>query len=355
MNHNRSNLSEKLSKIPISDGNMNPVIQIENLSKTYISKERTHIFRSRKKTVEALKKICLDIYKGEIFGLLGPNGAGKTTLIKCLTTLLLPTEGTAKIYGYDLLKNDKMIRASIGCMLMGERGLYWKLTGRENLDFFGSLYYVPQDNRTEKIEELINLLNLGDIIDRTVETYSSGQKMKLAFAKSLINDAPILVLDEPTVTMDVHSARELCTIVKDLNEKGHTIVYTTHLMQEAEELCDRVAIIDRGEIIALGTPEELKTKIERESVTKVEGIIPEEALQHVRALQGVKKVGLTSSNGMSKIVVVSENSRIILPQIIRILFENGSTIEYISPEDITLEDVFLAMTGRTLSEDTGVV
>lgn len=330
-----------------------PIIHIETLSKTYTSKERTKIFRSKKKAVEALKHINLDIYEGEIFGLLGPNGAGKTTLIKCLTTLLLPTEGTAVINGYDLLHDDKMIRTSIGCMLMGERGLYWKLTGRENLDFFGSLYYVPQENRVQKIEELISLLNLSDYIDRTVETYSSGQKMKLAFAKSLINEAPILVLDEPTVTMDVHSARELRQIVRDLNEKGHTIVYTTHLMQEAEELCDRVAIIDRGEIIALGAPDELKARINQESVTKVEGIIPEEAVKKVRLIQGVKEVALTGDD-MTKMVVVSENSRIVLPQMIRTLFDTGCTIEYISPEDITLEDVFISMTGRTLSEDTVV-
>jgi ABC-2 type transport system ATP-binding protein len=334
---------------------MNPVIHIENLSKTYISKERTHILKSRKKVVTALKDITLDINQGEIFGLLGPNGAGKTTLIKCLTTLLLPTAGTAVINGHDLLKDDKMVRTSIGCMLMGERGLYWKLTGRENLDFFGSLYYVPPGKRTEKIEELITLLGLSDIIDRTVETYSSGQKMKLAFAKSLVNDAPILILDEPTVTMDVHTARELRSIVRNLNEKGRTIVYTTHVMQEAEELCHRVAIIDKGEIIAVGTPNELKTKIEHQSVTKIEGIISENGRKKVQDLLGVKKVAVTSSNGLSTLVVVSENSRAVLPDIIKVLFDTGCTIEYISPEEVTLEDVFISMTGRTLSEDTKVV
>ena len=336
-------------------GTMKPIIQVKNLSKAYISKERTHIFRSKKKVVNALKGVNLDIYEGEIFGLLGPNGAGKTTLIKCLTTLLLPTEGTATINGYDLLRDDKMIRASVGCMLMGERGLYWKLTGRENLNFFGSLYYVPQNKRKKKVEELIALLKLSDIIDRTVETYSSGQRMKLAFAKSLINEAPILVLDEPTVTMDVHSARELRQIVRELNERGRTIVYTTHVMQEAEELCDRVAIIDKGEVIALGSPDELKAGIKRESVTKVEGVIPVRALQKIRSLKGVNEAVLTSSNDMSKMVVVSENSRVILPQVIKVLVDNKSVIEYISPEDVTLEDVFISLTGRALSEDTGVV
>ncbi|MBU7016404.1 MAG: ABC transporter ATP-binding protein [Theionarchaea archaeon] len=333
---------------------MRPIITVENLSKTYVSKERTSIFRSQEKKVEALRKVNLAIGEGEIFGLLGPNGAGKTTLIKCLTTLLLPTEGTATINGHDLLKDEKMVRASIGCMLMGERGLYWKLTGRENLEFFGSLYYVPPEQRKKKVEELIHVLNLTEFIDRTVETYSTGQKMKLAFAKSLIHEAPILILDEPTVTMDVRSARELRQIVKELNEKGITILYTTHLMQEAEELCDRVAIIDRGEVIALGTPEELKGRIERQSVTKIEGIIPEWALEEIQSMNGVKEAVLTSNNGLSKLVIVSDNSRVVLPQVIKTLFDSKSVIEYISPEDITLEDVFISLTGRALSEDTVV-
>ncbi|MFQ6088338.1 MAG: ABC transporter ATP-binding protein [Candidatus Methanofastidiosia archaeon] len=334
---------------------MKPIIKIENLSKTYVSKERKKIFKSKRKEVKALKNINLEIYEGEIFGLLGPNGAGKTTLIKCLTTLLLPTEGTAWINDFNLQKNENMVRASIGCMLMGERGLYWKLTGRENLEFFASLYHVPSPRRRKKISELIELLDLNEIIDRTVETYSSGQKMKLAFAKSLINEAPILILDEPTVTMDVHSARELRGIVKDLNEGGHTVIYTTHQMDEAEELCSRVAIIDRGEIIALGSVKELKSQISKEAVTKIEGIIPDKAFEILKRMDGIKNIAITKEDGVSKLVIVSENSRIMLPKVIRILFEYHSTIEYISPEDITLEDVFIAKTGRTLSEDTRVV
>lgn len=262
------------------------------------------------KRVEALKKITLDIYDGEFFGLLGPNGAGKTTLIKCLTTLLLPTSGTACINGYNLQKDENMVRASLGCMLMGERGLYWKLTGRENLDYFGALYYVPKSVRKKRIEELIELLNLGEFIDRTVETYSSGQKMILAFAKSLINDAPILFLDEPTVTMDVHMARELRKIVKELNEEGHTIVYTTHMMQEADELCDRVAIIDKGEIIELGSPTQLKSSIPHEDVVNIEGVIPKEAVEELREIRGVKKaVVKNEQEGKTSLGILCENSR----------------------------------------------
>ncbi len=212
---------------------MRHVIETEGIRKTYISKGKG-LFRREKREVEALRGIDLKVKKGEIFGLLGPNGAGKTTFIKILTTLLLPTSGKAWVNGYDVIKEERKVRASIGCMLMGERGLYWKLTGRENLDYFGALYYVPKKVRKQRIEYLIDLLDLGDFIDRTVETYSSGQKMIVSFAKALINDAPTLFLDEPTIAMDVHAARKLREVVKDLNRQGKTIIYTTHLMHEAD-------------------------------------------------------------------------------------------------------------------------
>jgi ABC-2 type transport system ATP-binding protein len=333
---------------------MEPIIKIRDLRKTYFSKERKGIFRAKRMAIEALKGINLDIYPGEIFGLLGPNGAGKTTLIKCLTTLLLPTGGTAWVNGYQLEKDEEMIRASVGCMLMGERGLYWKLTGRENLDFFGSLYHIPPHLKRRRIDALIEILGLEDIVDRTVETYSSGQKMKLVFAKALINDAPILFLDEPTITLDVPSAHELRAIVKDLNRRGKTILYTTHQMTEAEELCHRVAIIDKGEIIALGTVEELKATINREGVIKIEGVIPSEAYEAVRLLSGVKEAALTKEKDLAKLIVVGSEPRTLLPSLIRTLFENGATIEYISPAEVTLEDVFVAKTGRTLDIDTRI-
>lgn len=329
-----------------------PIIVVEDMTKTFTSKERKK-GRKRVRTVEALKDVNLEILDGEIFGLLGPNGAGKTTLIKCLTTLLLPTSGTAWINGFNLQKEDNKVRASIGCMLMGERGLYWKLTGRENLDYFGALYYIPKKVRKDRIEYLVDLLDLSDFVDRTVETYSSGQKMIFAFAKSLINNAPILFLDEPTVTMDVHAARKLRSIVKDLHAEGHTIIYTTHLMSEADELCDRVAIIDRGEIIAMGAPSELKSSIPQESVVDVEGVIPESAKERILELPGIRTaVVKDETNGRTKLGVICDNSRKMLPSIIGTLVEEDATIEYISPQDVTLEDVFIAKTGRSLSIDT---
>lgn len=332
---------------------MHPV-EIENLSKTYLTKQRQGLFKATTKEVEALKGISLQIHQGEIFGLLGPNGAGKTTLIKCLTTLLLPTNGRAHINGYELTKEDNAIRATTGCMLMGERGLYWKLTGRENLVFFGALYHLSSADRLRRANEIIERLNLGDIADRTVETYSSGQKMKLAFGKALVNDAPLLILDEPTNTLDVPSARELRAVVQELNEKeGKTVIYTTHIMSEAETLCERVAIVDRGQVIALGTVAELKESLGREMVIRLEGVIPAKASHAVTGLNGVSQTAITAVNGHNQLTVVTPRKN-LLPQLIETLTNNGAILQKITPEEVTLEDVFITHTGRTLAEDTSV-
>jgi ABC-2 type transport system ATP-binding protein len=327
-------------------------VRVENLSKTYQVRQRKGLFKSQKSSVVALKGISMDVRAGEIFGLLGPNGAGKTTLIKILTTLLLPTGGDAWVNGYHVQRQENQVRATVGCMLMGERGLYWKLTGRENLEYFGALYHLMPSDRRRRSQEIVDLLDLKDIADRTVETYSSGQKMKLAFGKALINDAPLLVLDEPTNTLDVPSASELRAIVRDLNAQGKTVIYTTHIMSEAETLCERVAIIDHGGLLALGTIDELKKSLGREQVTRIEGVISSKALSAVKRLPGVQQATRTTTQSSDLLTVVSGNGHEILPQMIAVLSQAGALIKKVAPEEITLEDVFIAKTGRTLAEDT---
>ncbi|UCG02265.1 MAG: ABC transporter ATP-binding protein [Candidatus Heimdallarchaeota archaeon] len=335
------------------------MIEVNDLVKIYHSKRRTGLFRSQKNEVEALRGVSFFVNQGEIFGLLGPNGAGKTTLIKILTTLLLPTSGTAKVNEFTL-DQDKQVKASIGAMLMGERGLYWKLTGRENLEYFGALYHVPKKVRRERIDNLIDLLELEKIADRTVETYSSGQKMKMVFARALINNAPILMLDEPTNTLDVKEARRLRKIVKEHNEsENKTIIYCTHQMYEAEELCHRVAIIDHGRIIALDDPEELKDGLEQSDILSIEGTIPEEARFAVNSLPGVTSANILvkrSNNGSTEekpyLSVVCEDSRQILPDLISTLNIKGAIIRNIDKQETTLEDVFVNITGRSLMDDT---
>jgi ABC-2 type transport system ATP-binding protein len=337
----------------------NKMIEVKDLSKHYTSKKRLGLFKSEKKLVKALKGVSFDVDQGEIFGLLGPNGAGKTTLIKILTTLLLPTSGTAKVNGYPL-EQDKEIKASIGAMLMGERGLYWKLTGQENLEYFGALYHVPKSERKERISSLIDLLELEKIADRTVETYSSGQKMKMVFARALINNAPILMLDEPTNTLDVKEARRLRKIVKEQNEDYQkTIIYCTHLMHEAEELCHRVGIIDHGQIIALDDPQDLTNSLQQNDILSVEGVFPDIVQTKLTALPGIISANMLvkkTNNGSSKEVpylnITCENSHQILPDIITTLTTNGAIIRNIDKKESTLEDVFVNITGRSLMDDT---
>lgn len=333
---------------------MNGAVKIENLAKTYEIKQRKGLFRSETKNVEALKGVSLEIKPGEVFGLLGPNGAGKTTLIKCLTTLLLPTHGRAFINGFVLTKQDNAIRATVGCMLMGERGLYWKLTGRENLVFFGALYHLSPEDRRKRADQIIERLDLGEIADRSVETYSSGQKMKLAFAKALVNDAPLLILDEPTNTLDVPSAHELRAVVRELNREGRTVIYTTHIMSEAETLCERVAIIDRGEVLALGTVDELKASVKREAVVRIEGVISAKASRAVEQLPGVKRAVTAAVNSHTQLTVVADDSSGLLPRLIETLNAHQAVMQKITPEEMTLEDVFIERTGRTLADDTRV-
>ena len=329
-----------------------PIIRIQHLCKTYSVRERAGWFRSRARDIHALRDVSLEIASGALLGLLGPNGAGKTTLIKCLTTLLIPTSGEIWINGLRAGRDDNAIRAAIGCMLMGERGLYWKLTGRENLEYFAALYFVPRSQRRARVSRLIDLLRLGEIVDRPVESYSSGQRMKLAFAKSLVQDAPILILDEPTATLDVPTSRELRAIVRELNRDGRTILYTTHQMAEAEELCQRVAIIDQGRIIAEGSIEALKGMVSRQGTIRVEGVIPPEAYEAARVLPGVLETALSAQELRTRLILLSDEPRTLLPGLLRALYDHGASVEYVSPGDVTLEDVFLSLTGRTLSEDT---
>ena len=329
-------------------------IKVENLCKTYQTRQRKGLFRSQKSAVDALTKINLEVKAGEIFGLLGPNGAGKTTLIKILTTLLLPTSGEAWVNGFHIQRQENQVRASVGCMLMGERGLYWKLTGRENLEYFGALYHLNPARRKQRSNEIIALLSLGELADRSVETYSSGQKMKLAFGKALINDAPLLVLDEPTNTLDVPSASELRSIVRKLNQQGKTVVYTTHIMNEAETLCERVAIIDRGQLLALGRVNELKNSLRQDQVTHFEGVISARAETALRQLPEVLQTSRATLDGKAVLTVVTAANQGRLPRLIELLTQAGCVLQKITSQEPTLEDVFIAKTGRTLAEDTSV-
>ncbi len=211
--------------------------------------------------VIAVSDVSFGVEPGEIFGLLGPNGAGKTTTIRMLCTLLEPTAGTATVNGFDTVRDPLMVRRSLGTVLTGERSVYWKLTGRENLEYFAAMYGLSRREQRQPAAAVLKRLALEDKADQLVETYSSGMKQRIALGKALLADQPILLLDEPTIGLDPAAARSIRSLVRELREDGRTILLTTHYMEEADQLCDRVAIIDEGSIIACDKPRHLKDSI----------------------------------------------------------------------------------------------
>ena len=224
---------------------MNNAIEINNLTKRY-------------RDLVAVDHLCLDVCEGELFSLLGVNGAGKTTTIKMLTTLLAPTSGVCKVFGYDSFGQEKQIRRRINFIFGGEMGVYRRLSGRDNLRYFANLYLLDTETRERRINEILELVELTDAADRLAETYSKGMIQRLQIARGLINDPEILFMDEPTVGLDPLGARMLRDIIRKLRDEGKTVLLTTHYLPEAEELCDRMVILDHGEIVARGTPAEIK-------------------------------------------------------------------------------------------------
>lgn len=235
---------------------METVIEVQELRRTYTTMRGT--FRKRKQTVEAVRGITFCVQKGEIFGLLGQNGAGKTTTIKMLTTLLAPTGGSCKVLGFDTFGQEKQIRKRINFIFGGELGVYRRLSARDNLRYFGNLYLLEPKLRDARIEEILKLVELEDAADRLAETYSKGMIQRLQIARGLINDPEILFMDEPTVGLDPLGAHMLRDMIRKLKTEGRTVLLTTHYLPEAEELCDRMVILNQGQIVARGTPAEIR-------------------------------------------------------------------------------------------------
>jgi ABC-2 type transport system ATP-binding protein len=235
---------------------MESAIRVDGLVREYVSESGW--FKKERKVVRAVDGLSFDVKPGEIFGLLGPNGAGKTTTIKIMSTLLLPTAGTVEVLGHNVAADQEAIRSRIGVIFGGERSLYWRLSARDNLQYFADLYRVPRARQKEIIPLLLEQAGLTDVADRRVETYSKGMKQRLTIVRGLVNEPELLFLDEPTIGLDPVGAHELRQLVARLAADGTTIILTTHYMAEAEALCDRIGIVQKGKMIALDTPAELK-------------------------------------------------------------------------------------------------
>jgi ABC-2 type transport system ATP-binding protein len=309
--------------------------------------------REPKPTFTAVDGVNLQIERGEIFGLLGPNGAGKSTTIRMLCTLLEPTSGTARVDGFDVVKQANDVRRSLGTVLAGERSIYWKLTGRENLEYFAALYHIPPVIARKRVDELIERMELKERANELVEKYSTGMRQRVAISKALLARPPILLLDEPTLGLDPQAARNLRELILQLKGDGHTILLTTHYMEEADQLSDRIGIIDTGKIIALDTSEHLKNRIDQKEIVRLEVSGWYEKIgEQLRGLKGVDTMSARKmeNDGLWEVSLQSANSRGILSGVVETINHNGTRLLNMNIVRPTLEDVFINLTGKALRD-----
>jgi len=298
--------------------------------------------RRTKTQVVAVKDVSFEVDYGELFGIVGPNGAGKTTTIKMLTTMLLPTSGKATVLGYDIEKEVTKVRERIGIVLGGERGLYTRVSAVDNLRYFADLYGVPVNVREKRVKELLQFMGLWERARDRVETYSKGMKQRLHLARGLINDPQLIFLDEPTIGLDPEIARETRDLIKQLVEKGKTVLLTTHYMFEADELCKRVAIIRNGEIVALDTPSGLKKYVMDASVVEVEGFgITEKEVARFKEISGVLSVSADLNENKQILRIQTPKGSEIISDVQEIL--KNSRIYDIKIKEPTLEDAYLRL------------
>jgi len=325
-------------------------VSIETVDLTRIYRTTSGmLWRRKQKEILAVDRVNFSIDRGELFGLLGPNGAGKTTTVKILATLLEPTSGSAFVEGFDVVKQPRRVQERVNMVTGGERMLYFRLTGRENLRYFSDLYGVPRSIAKKRIDEILEMVGLSGRGDDYVEQYSKGMRQRLQIARGLVNDPLVLLLDEPTIGLDPHIARDLRAFVREqlIRKQGKTVLLTTHYMYEAEELCDRVAIIDRGRIVALDTPEKLKNSVSKEislKLTLVGEISSVEPL--LKKAEGVTAYAFQQQErGEVTVTILAEDERSVSSVVSQIL-SFGFAVRRFETGKPTLEDVFIKLTSR---------
>jgi ABC-2 type transport system ATP-binding protein len=329
-------------------------IQTVNLTKTFKTKTQitSRRFAPRKTiAVNAVDNLNLAIAHGELFGLLGPNGAGKTTLVKMLCTLLPPDGGTAKVSGYDIVTQQMDVKRSLGTLFsVGERGFFWRLNGYRNLEFFAAIYNVPRQKRQERIMAVLRLVGLEKNAFDLYQKYSGGMKRKLSLARTLLPDPPVLLLDEPTVGLDVISSRNIRDFVQQtVRETGKTILYTTHYIEEAAQICTKIGIMRRGQLIACGTPREIRGLIKTgELIYIVVDQISAEQTEKLHNLPSVTKVSENSDYavGNQKGFCLELKAVDQVPAIFDFLYKENIKLVNFHREEPTLEDAFIELTGR---------
>jgi ABC-2 type transport system ATP-binding protein len=333
----------------------NFAVEARQLSRDYVSTRRRHVVGRKSTTiVRALDKVDFEIQDGELFGLLGPNGAGKTTTVKILSTLLEPTSGRALVKGYDVVKDAGHVRKIVNMVAGGERMLYYRLTGRENLRYFADLYDVPKKDVTTRVNNLLELMGLSERADDEVEKYSKGMRQRLQVCRGLINDPEVIFLDEPTLGLDVNIAKDLRNFIREkvVREQGKTVLLTTHYMYEAEEMCDRIGFIDKGKLVAVGKPEELKRKAPSGfSLEILVTRLSDETIKSLEQLEPVKKVIMTDYEGeaegeeVDRLIIDVRNDK-AAPQILEHMVTKHCRIVSFNLRGPTLEDLFMFYTGE---------
>jgi len=303
------------------------------------------VFKSRKRVVEAVAGVDLTVRPGEIFGFLGPNGAGKTTTLRMLATLMPPSGGTARVAGFDLATQPERIRDQIG--YVGQAGgSDSEITGRRELVFQARLYGMSPDAAKKRAAQLIEMLELEVCADRAGKTYSGGQKRRLDIGLGLVHSPQLLFLDEPTTGLDPQSRARVWDEVRRMHDRGTTVFLTTHYLDEADALCDRIAIIDYGKIVAEGTPKELKRAVAGDVVTLTVTGDQQRALDLIKAQPFVREAHI--DEGLVHLYV--DRGEEAMPAILRLLDGAGLQLDTIGLHRPSLDDVFLRQTGRSLRE-----
>ncbi len=317
-------------------------IEAEHLHRTFHPSRG--IFRRGEELV-AVEDVSMQVPQGSIFGLLGHNGAGKTTTIKMLSTLLIPTRGSARVAGYDVTTEEREVRQRLGVVLGGDRGLYGKLSARDNLIYFGHLFGMDDDDIGPRADELLETVGLEDRADHRIEGFSRGMKQRLHLARALMHRPPVLFLDEPSIGLDPAAAIKLRQIITQLVPE-HTILLTTHYLHEADELCDQIAIIDHGRIIVEDTPEGIKHRVggERRHWIDVQGLINQTSELLLARLSGANAVEITPNGTTTRVTLVTASEDAAIDEAIRLLQHAGFRIQNVDSAELTLEDAFLALT-----------
>jgi ABC-2 type transport system ATP-binding protein len=318
------------------------VIEAIDLRRTY--RTSTGVIRRKPLEVEAVRGISFAVEQGELFGLLGPNGAGKTTTIKMLITLLLPTSGEARVLGMDVVEQAREVRKRIGYVFGGDRGLYERLSARDNLRYFAELYGVSGKAQRHRIDEVLELVGLKGREQERVEGYSRGMRQRLHIARGILHDPEVVFLDEPTIGVDPVGARELRQTIADLIAAGKTVLLTTHYMFEADALCDRIAVIAKGQIVGEGTPTALKAGVTEGRVTEIEVFgVDDVVLSRLRVVDGVTAVTVEERDQKQVLVVQCTADRELTAPLLAQL--DGFEVGRVSSREPTLEDAYVALVG----------